>query len=646
MNRRDFMKMGLIAGSSALLTSGGALFPTAGLRRRGSSGGYPLTAYPSIAFAEGGEPMPISPLILNPFSELLPIPTPLAPVPAADVATWNSQPGPGVGQQDCDGGTHQIWPTQLGLPAPLIYQIKLQVGTHSFTSSPVRTLVDYVDESGNTVPAGTVISGVPDSTIYGFNGQFPGPLIRAFYGQPNIVRFENHLDENPDGLERGDFGVEEFLTHLHNGHTAPESDGNPHHKPMGYQPGDWVDNLYLNWPAGGDDRQKQSFCWFHDHRMDNTSANVYKGMVGLYPLYDKMDCGDETKGYRLPGFDYDIPLAIYDCRLDDGATPHEGMGQDMSPHPENWGKTFFAHYSNHGFVGDVFTVNGKAYPVLHVKRRKYRLRFLDCSISRWYEFKLMKGSPQEAPGVQGQYLLSGAQQCMRFTQIASEGGLLPKPLVRDSFQIAPAKRREFVVDFTKYQNGSLTHSGDVIYLTNTLMMSDGRKPDDSQDPNYAVPLMMIVIDGDPATPDRSLIPKTLRAIPPLPTGTVLKQLTHRTFELQRGNGEWLINGEPFDPTRVLAAPIRGTGEVWTIRNGGGGWVHPLHIHQEEHRVISRNGLTPPPEDVSKEDVVALQPGEEVVIYRKFRTFTGKYVAHCHNLAHEDHAMMFAWEIVP
>jgi FtsP/CotA-like multicopper oxidase with cupredoxin domain len=25
---------------------------------------------------------------------------------------------------------------------------------------------------------------------------------------------------------------------------------------------------------------------------------------------------------------------------------------------------------------------------------------------------------------------------------------------------------------------------------------------------------------------------------------------------------------------------------------------------------------------------------------------GKYVSHCHNLAHEDHAMMFGWEIVP
>ena len=37
------------------------------------------------------------------------------------------------------------------------------------------------------------------------------------------------------------------------------------------------------------------------------------------------------------------------------------------------------------------------------------------------------------------------------------------------------------------------------------------------------------------------------------------------------------------------------------------------------------------------------PGPRI-IYRGFRDFTGPYVAHCHNLAHEDHAMMFGWEI--
>ena len=170
----------------------------------------------------------------------------------------------------------------------------------------------------------------------------------------------------------------------------------------------WVDQLYLNWPAGGQESEKQSFFWFHDHRMDHTGANVYKGLVGLYPIYDPVaDNGNEYTGYRLPGVrtnnddgsfdvDYDIPLAFYDCRLDDGVTVHHDFHDAEYPdagnpreHPEWWGKTFYRHFPNHGFVGDIFTVNGTAYPVLDVKRRKYRFRFLDASVSRIYDFKLM-----------------------------------------------------------------------------------------------------------------------------------------------------------------------------------------------------------------------------------------------------------------
>jgi len=103
----------------------------------------------------------------------------------------------------------------------------------------------------------------------------------------------------------------------------------------------------------------------------------------------------------------------------------------------------------------------------------------------------------------------------------------------------------------------------------------------------------------------------------------------------------------------LAQQKRGSFNLWEIRNGGGGWVHPFHLHMEEHRVVMRNGkdvsrAADPghPDDVSREDLVALDPSESVVVYRGFRDFVGPYVAHCHNLAHEDHAMMFGWEITP
>jgi FtsP/CotA-like multicopper oxidase with cupredoxin domain len=692
LGRRDVLKIGATAGAA---TAVGVVAGRPDLARAQVSGS-------SCTGLNAIEAFPTSPLILQPFTDPLPVPQAQAPVAASVVATWANKPGAGVGQQDSSGGTHQLYPGQAGTPvesypAPLVYRNTLEVGAKSFSSSPVRTLVGYNDAKGNVVPAGTVVPKLPDSTIYGFNGAFPGSLINVEYGKPVVVRFENHLDENPLNLDRGDFGAPDwsFLTHLHNGHTASESDGNPHHRPECYRPGEWVDNLYLNYPAGGDETQKQAFLWFHDHRMDHTGANVYKGMVGLMPHYDPvLDPGDESAGLRLPGVrtdragqpigatgydadgsfqvQYDIPLAFYDCRLDDGATPHQDFHNGCGEfHPENWGKTFFRHFPNHGFVGDVFTTNCTAYPYLQVKRRKYRFRFLSASISRCYELKLMTsaGGPKSAISLgyggdelQGQWRIPDGQQCMKFVQIGTSG-LLPKPILRDSIEDWPAMRYDVVVDFTRYQDGTPTKKGDVIYLTNIMKMPDGRKPSTgtrfSLDPNYKVPMVKFVIgddapdNSDPGLSANTFNPnKSLRPQTPIPSSW--QNLPRRTFELQRGGfgGEiqWLINGHPFDPTVPLAEVKRGAAEVWIIRNGGGGWTHPMHLHQEEHMVLQRNGKPSPapghPDDTGKDDVIAMDPSEEVWVYRKWRTYVGKYVAHCHNLAHEDHAMMFGWKIVP
>jgi FtsP/CotA-like multicopper oxidase with cupredoxin domain len=76
------------------------------------------------------------------------------------------------------------------------------------------------------------------------------------------------------------------------------------------------------------------------------------------------------------------------------------------------------------------------------------------------------------------------------------------------------------------------------------------------------------------------------------------------FEAQRGSAgaeiEWLVNGKQFDPQQVarslqnpagrtpLARPRKGSFNLWEFRNGGGGWVHPFHLHEEEHRTVMRN----------------------------------------------------------
>ena len=269
VSRRTLLRAGAVGGLGVGVAAaqglGAPFLAQKGLLSADGAFAATSTAIGDLLFYK--ENFPTSPLILSPFTDPLPIPKALAPTPDSeykDTNLWKYTPGPGLGQQNSlRNERHQRWGSEFGYPDPLVYKINVQVRTHSFTSSevlPINSLGQPTisfDANGKKVPAGK--RKLPLSTIYGFNGQFPGPMINAEYGKPCLVRFENQLDENPLGLDRQDFGTPDwsFLTHLHNGHTAPESDGNPHYsmrygpKAHGYLPKMLVDNLYLNWPAGG-----------------------------------------------------------------------------------------------------------------------------------------------------------------------------------------------------------------------------------------------------------------------------------------------------------------------------------------------------------------------------------------------------------
>ena len=659
VHRRAFLKIGAV-GSAALAvgTAGSLIVPD--LKRRGLWTPDGLFDAASIAFANAiyTEAFPTSPLILTPFRDVLPVPKALAPVPKSEYSGWAKPPGPGDGQQNSLSGNnserHQIW-TPPGTTAvdPVVYHIKVQVDQHAFTSSQVLPIDQFgkptasFDSTGKTFRAGTVRT-LPKSTIYGFNGTFPGPMINAEYGKPCLVRFDNHLHENPQNLDRQDFGAPDwsFLTHLHNGHTAPESDGNPHYsmrygpKSHGYAPQLWVDNLYLNWPAGGQDCEKQSFFWFHDHRMDHTGSNVYKGLVGLYPIYDPkngMDMGDETQGLRLPGvrtnnadgsFDvaYDIPLAFYDCRLDDGVTIHQDIhdGQGEFPlagnprkHPEWWGKTFYKHFPNHGFTGDIFTVNGTAYPVLEVKRRKYRFRILNASVSRSFRLSLSTGDPM--------------------TVIGTDSGLMPFPVKTTNFRHAMAERYDVVIDFAKYKPRTR------VTLRNTSPKNNV---------NYTNTNVVMAFDvvADVFDPTNNSVPSELNPTCPTMALQVSEAEQTRRFKLERRKGTWTINGTTWDKVvasnyrHVEASVKKDSVEIWEFENDSGGWFHPLHVHLVDFKILSRNGVAPFAYEQGPKDVVYVGENELVRCLIKFEG-SGKYMIHCHNLIHEDHDMMTQFEVI-
>ena len=193
LNRRDLLKWGSAAfvGSSPLLRA-------ARLIGQEVSPYCPpgLTEPVCRTGVDALEAFPTSPFVLHPFTDPLPIPRALSLVPKAELDTWTYRPGPGIGQQASDGSAfsrHSIWPDS----DPRIYQIRLDVDEHSFTSGKVLP----IDASGNEVVAPGGRQGpqtLPASTIFGFNGTrrplteggratFPGPMIRAaslFGGRP------------------------------------------------------------------------------------------------------------------------------------------------------------------------------------------------------------------------------------------------------------------------------------------------------------------------------------------------------------------------------------------------------------------------------------------------------------------------------
>jgi FtsP/CotA-like multicopper oxidase with cupredoxin domain len=379
-------------------------------------------------------------------------------------------------------------------------------------------------------------------------------------------------------------------------------------------PGTYKDHLYPNCYAGydqhpatdGDPREALGTLWYHDHRFDFTSQNIYKGLAGFYLLFDELDSGNENDpnpaALRLPSGvgRYDIPLVFQDRQFDSG------------------GYIAFDQFETDGILGDKFCVNGKIQPYFSVERRKYRFRMLNASLSRFYEYYLVSNDVDRP-----------------FTYIANDGNLLPKPLTMTKVRIAPAERADLVIDFASYPLGSK------LYIVNRLEQTSGRGPS-GRLLTPGTQVLRFDVDAEPAQPDLSRVPALLRELPPINLAEVVRV---RRWKFDRVNNVWSVNGKLFDMYEPAARPKKGTAEIWELRVEGE-WTHPVHIHFEEGRILSRNGVAPPLHEQGRKDVYSVK-GEEVVrVFIRFRDYVGKYVMHCHNLVHEDHAMMVRWDIEP
>jgi FtsP/CotA-like multicopper oxidase with cupredoxin domain len=183
--------------------------------------------------------------------------------------------------------------------------------------------------------------------IYGYDGMYPGPTIRARKGEPAVVRARNGLSFDTN-------------IHLHGGYVPAASDGHPMDV---IAPGGSFDYVYPN-------EQDAASLWYHDHAHGRTARTLYYGLVGSYVLSD-----DRDAELDLPQDEYDVPIVLAD----------HAFNRD--------GSFRYAENVDVGFLGDTILVNGAVAPRMRVQRRLYRLRFVNASNSRIYDLQLGNKRP-------------------------------------------------------------------------------------------------------------------------------------------------------------------------------------------------------------------------------------------------------------
>ena len=523
--------------------------------------------------------------------------------------------------------------------------------------------------------------------LWTFDGTFPPKLLKSRYGKTILMRHYNALPI--DVAANHGFGVHTITTHEHNGHNPAESDGyaNAFFFPGQYSDYRWpmilaghdtintgAEDPRAGVPDGhggiknipGDYRETMSTHWFHDHMLDFTAQNVYKGSAAMMNYYSSIDRGNEAiddgVNLRLPSGsaldwgnrDYDVNLLLAEKAWD------------------TEGQLWFNPFNLTGFVGDVMTVNWLYKPYMDVRARRYRFRLLNGSVSRYFKIALVNQAGEPVP----------------FHMIANDGNIMEHAVYFENGELPTqgiAERYDIIIDFSQFEEG------DKLYFVNMLQHKNGQATD------VPIPLEDIVsgayapktvdddgdrvadrwVDGDPVVgkfmefrvhrydgEDLSMDPEEYvvgkKKMIPLrkPTEEELANALHRTFEFEKqptDDKPWVIEtdggkGVGMDPRRLSAAPTKNSGglEVWRLINSGT-WSHPVHIHFEEGIILRRDGKEPPDwEKWARKDVYRIGPqpdsGDMVEIALRFREFAGTYMEHCHNTQHEDHAMLLRWDI--
>lgn len=509
------------------------------------------------------------------------------------------------------------------------------------------------------------------TTVWGYDGTYPGPTFEAFRGNPAHVLWLNQLFfqsllgalpvdrtlhwANPLGQPPGFtqyLGPVPTVTHLHGGEDGPGSDGHPEawFTPFfGLRGPGWQQFIY-----DYGNTQEATTLWYHDHALGVSRLSVYAGLAGFYLLRDP---ANEPR--RLPQGSYEREILIQDRLFDvNGQLRYPDEGDNPTVHPF-WVPEVF---------GDTIVVNGKIWPYLEVEPRRYRFRLLNGSNARFYTLSFEDVRP--------------------FVQIGTDGGYLESPVPVDALTLAPGERADVIVDFADLPPGA------ELLLTNSAAAPfPAGDPPDPATTEQIMQFRVIPRTGE----DRSRIPLNLRPrnpIVPIAEGPIARTRTLTLNEVLSADGNPLglfLDGRMWEDA-VTEVPTEGTTEIWEGVNLTGD-THPIHLHLVQFQILSRQAfraddyravyeaanppipfpvgttaITPPvepflegparapdPNEAGWKDTVRMNPGEVTRIVARFAPTStpldeeGRfrfdpsrapgYVWHCHILEHEDNEMM-------
>jgi spore coat protein A len=490
---------------------------------------------------------------------------------------------------------------------------------------------------------------LPPTTVWGYNGSWPGPTIEAQSGEPININWVSKLptthllpiDHSIHGAESSLPAVRN-VAHLHGACAMPDDDGYPEawftaqgeHGPHGPK--------FNPRPSSYPNCQPSTTLWYHDHCLGITRLNVYAGLAGFYLIRDEAE-----KALNLPQGEFEIPLMLQDRLFHhDGSLYYPKVVNGPKEHPI-WIQEFY---------GDYNCVNGKVSPFLEVEPRKYRFRIVNAANARFYHLRLFIS---DATGK----IQNDSFDVPAFQQIGTDGGLLPAPLEIRYLLIGPGERFDIVIDFADYEGKSFS------------LVNDAPAPYTMGGQYLAEDVLLFKVTKALSGKDTSVVPETLVPFEPLVPTYATRERLLLVSEKERPSDGYVITGllgnarwhEP-----ITEDPKAGSTEIWSFVNITGD-VHPLHVHLVRFQVLNRQtfdvqtyqqtgklvftGKPMAPESNERpahKDTIKSYPGYVTRVVMRFDLPHGAqvspgdellYVWHCHILEHEDNEMMRPYKVV-